>query len=100
VSDSFVGNYNSLSGGERAEINIASIVAIKKLLMESKKGMNLLVIDEIIESLDEKGVSSIMKYLKGLNNTVLCITHASMNSSYDTNDVIIQKKNCISYIKN
>jgi len=95
------GNINKLSKGERAKIELATIMAQQRLLNISSDsgGIDLLCIDEILDSLSSKGMNSIINSLKNTNSTIQLITHILLNNHQD-NIVTITKKNKISYLLN
>lgn len=64
----------ALSGGERARVNVATLLAIRKLMQSlSQSRINLLILDETIESLDVDGKEKLIEVLLGEEslNTVL-----------------------------
>ena len=61
------------------------------------KGLNLIVMDEIVESLDSQGLESLLKSLNTLGLNVLMISHATMDMNYQ-NTVTVKKINGISEI--
>lgn len=75
------GKFGRFSSGERARISVATILAFQRLINLSCKngGLDLLTLDEIIESCDSKGVQSVFKALEGINQTIEIITHTNHN---------------------
>lgn len=64
----------ALSGGERARVNVAALLAIRKLMQSlSQTRINLLILDETIESLDVDGKEKLIEVLlrEEYLNTVL-----------------------------
>jgi DNA repair exonuclease SbcCD ATPase subunit len=95
----YIGNYANFSGGEKVEINVATIFARNKMILEkSDGGLDFVAIDEIIESLDSTGVESIAKYLNNQEKTVLMITHASTDKVSGVDVTIVEKKGGVSRI--
>ncbi len=84
--------FSRFSGGERARVEVAIILAMQRIINQSTdgKGLNLLVVDEILESVDSLGLEAILKSLNLLNINVLIITHATMDTNYE-NTVWIKK---------
>jgi DNA repair exonuclease SbcCD ATPase subunit len=69
---------NALSGGERARVNVATLLAIRKLMQTlSSSRINLLILDETVEALDVEGKEKLVDVLLGEEhlNTVL-ISHS------------------------
>lgn len=64
----------ALSGGERARVNVATLLAIRKLMQSlSQSRINLLILDETIEALDVDGKEKLIEVLLGEEslNTIL-----------------------------
>lgn len=72
-------NYKGNSGGERKRIDIAINMALQDLIhSRSNKCIDLLVYDEVFESLDATGSENVIKLLKEKEKscgTILVITH-------------------------
>lgn len=69
---------NALSGGEKARVNVATLLAIRKLMQTlSSSRINLLVLDETVEALDVDGKEKLVEVLLGEEhlNTVL-VSHS------------------------
>lgn len=55
---------SSLSGGERARVNIATLLAIRRLMQAlSQSRINLLILDETVEALDVDGKEKLIEVL-------------------------------------
>jgi DNA repair exonuclease SbcCD ATPase subunit len=68
----------ALSNGERARVNIATLLAIRKLMQTlSNSRINLLILDETIESLDGEGKDKLVELLLNEEhlNTIL-VSHS------------------------
>jgi exonuclease SbcC len=92
-------SYGTFSGGERARIDIAVILSIQELinLNSTSGGIDLLFIDEVLDSVDSLGMQHIIEGLKNVGKTVLIVSQVEINSlAEDT--LIIQKKDKISRI--
>ena len=91
--------FSRFSGGERARIEVAIILAMQRIINQStiEKGLDLLVLDEILESLDSKGLELLLKSLNNLGLNVLIISHATMDMNYQ-NTLTVKKINGISEI--
>jgi len=94
------GSFGRYSSGERAKISIANILALQKLinLNSSSGGFEYLCLDEICESVDNKGLEDIMHSLNNLNQTIDLLTHVS-DDFKGINTVKIVKENDTSIIK-
>ena len=80
-----VGSFGKFSEGEKARINLASILAMHKLInlnCDEGKGLGLLVLDEILEAVDENGLSSMFSALNSIGITSLVISHGNVAENY------------------
>jgi len=88
----------ALSSGERARVNVSTLLAIRKLMQAlSNSRTNLLILDETVESLDQEGKEKLVEVLleeESLN--VLLISHSFTHPLIEKVDVI--KENNISRI--
>jgi len=92
------GMYARYSSGERTRIKVATILALQQLINRNASiGLDLLFLDEIIESSDELGVVKMMDLLNKLNQTILAVTHGSFNKNYPY-IITVEKKNAKSTI--
>lgn len=89
----------ALSSGERARVNIATLLAIRKLMQSlSNTRTNLLVLDETVENLDAEGKERLIEVLlkeEGLNTFL--ISHGFTHPLLEKMHVI--KENNISRIE-
>lgn len=59
----------ALSSGELARVNIATLIAIRKLMASiSKSRINILFLDEVTQALDEQGKEKVVEVLLGEEN--------------------------------
>lgn len=94
------GSFGKFSKGERARVNLANILALHKLTnlnCESGKGLNLLVLDEILDGTDERGLTNIFEALNQLQITALVVTHTNIAENYPYK-VVVTKHNGVSRI--
>lgn len=94
------GSFDKFSEGEKARVNMANILAMQKLTninCEEGKGLDLLVLDEILEATDEIGLASIFDSLNSLQLTSLVVSHGNVAENYP-HKLIINKKNDVSFI--
>lgn len=94
------GSFDKFSEGEKARVNMANILAMQKLTninCEEGKGLDLLVLDEILEATDETGLASIFNSLNSLQLTSLVVSHGNVAENYP-HKLIINKKNDVSFI--
>lgn len=92
----------SFSEGEQSRINIATTLALNSLLNMScdhGKGLGLVVLDELMGSLDRLGVGLTMEALNSLGQTILAISHVEPRSPYK-NTLLVTKENGNSTIRN
>jgi exonuclease SbcC len=79
------GSFGKFSAGEAARVNLATILAMQKLIngnCETDKGLDLLVLDEILEAVDEEGLASMFSALNNLSLTALVVSHGNIAESY------------------
>ena len=89
------GSFGKFSAGEAARVNLATILAMQKLVnanCDDEKGLDLLVLDEILEAVDEAGLSSMFDALNALGSTVLVVSHGNVAEGYP-HKLVIMKEN-------
>lgn len=94
------GSFYKLSEGEKSTIQIATILAQQKLInigVEDTKGLNLLVVDEILDSVDGGGLSHIFKTINKSGTTSLVVSHGKISENYP-HQIIVIKNNGISSV--
>lgn len=94
------GSFDKFSAGERARVELANILALHKLTnvnCEESKGLDLLVLDEILEAVDENGLANIFEALNQLKITALVVSHGNIAENYPYRTVV-NKLNGISSI--
>lgn len=94
------GAFGKFSKGERTRVELATILALQKLTNMScpeGKGLDLLVLDEILEAVDEDGLAAIFEALNNLHLTSLVVSHGNIAENYP-HKLIIHKKNGVSFI--
>lgn len=89
-----VGSFGKLSSGEKARVEVSTIFAINNLvnLSSEGKGLNFVILDEILESLDSEGIDSIIGALFELGQNVMLITHGQVNTNEADNIVVVKEK--------
>jgi len=95
------GKHSKFSEGERVRMNICALLARQQLInmsCENNGGLNLLFMDEVINSLDELGVTVLLKSLQNLERTICVVTHASTQDIFN-NIVTVKKHNNYSTIQ-
>ena len=94
------GSFDKFSEGEKARVNLANILAMHKLTninCDDNKGLDLLILDEILEATDEQGLSNIFDTLNQLQITSLVVSHGNIAENYPYKTVV-NKLNGISFI--
>lgn len=79
------GSFGKFSEGEKARVNLSSILAMQKLVnsnCEGDKGLDLLVLDEILAAVDEEGNTKMFRSLNQLGITALVVSHGHVSESY------------------
>ncbi len=95
-------NFAKFSGGQKAEVDLSCITAMQEIInmnCDYGKGLNFIGIDEVLESLDAVGLQNIVKALKGVEKTLLLITHVDPDKQFDCNKIVVEYENKISSIK-
>jgi exonuclease SbcC len=89
------GSFGKLSGGEKARVEVATILALSSLINLSSEagGLNFVIVDEILESLDSTGLRSIIKAMANIDQHVMLVTHGKVDSTEGFNEVRIVKRN-------
>lgn len=94
------GSFGKFSEGERARVNLASILAMQKLVngnADFGKGLDLLILDEILAAVDESGLTSMFSALNELGVTCIIISHGNIAENYPYR-LIVNKQNGESFI--
>lgn len=89
------GSFGKFSEGEKARVNLSSILAMQKLVnsnCDGDKGLDLLVLDEILAAVDEEGNAKMFESLNKLGITALVVSHGHVSESYP-HTLIIRKEN-------
>lgn len=88
------GSFGKLSSGEQARVSLANILALSKLInlnCDDGKGLDLLVLDEILESVDEAGLDAMLKSLNETKITCLVVSHGLIRESYANVDLVVKE---------
>ena len=90
---------NALSGGEKARVNVATLLAIRKLMQTlSSSRINLLILDETVEALDVDGKEKLVEVLlKEEHLNTFLVSHGFSHPLLEKVNVI--KRNNISRIE-
>lgn len=94
------GSFDKFSEGEKARVNLANILAMHKLTnvnCADGKGLDLLILDEILDATDESGLANIFEALNSLQITSLVVSHGNIAENYP-HKLIVNKQNGISFI--
>lgn len=93
------GSYGKFSAGERARIDLAVILAIQQLINIncSSGGLDLLIADEVLESIDIEGMQFIMNALKDIKRTVLIVSQNEI-SALKSQTIFVTKTSAVSTI--
>lgn len=89
------GSFGKFSEGERARVNLASIVAMQRLVngnCDDGKGFDLMCIDEIADAMDADGLAGVFAALNRLGVTALVVSHGAVAESYP-HKLLILKEN-------
>ena len=95
------GSFCKFSGGERARVNLASILGLQRLTNNSAdkgKGLDIVVLDEILEASDTTGIESSCEALNRLKVTSLMVTQNPIVGA-EVNTLVVKKENGYSRIE-
>lgn len=95
------GSFGKLSVGEKSRGILANVLAMHKLCNANcpeGRGLNFLVLDEILDSTDETGIARTADVLSDLGLTSIVITHIAVADSYP-HRLVVTKQNGYSSIK-
>ena len=89
----------ALSGGERARVNVATLLAIRKLMQTlSSSRINLLILDETVETLDVEGKEKLIEVLlKEEHLNTFLVSHGFTHPLLEKLNIV--KQNNISQIE-
>lgn len=96
------GSYHKFSGGEKARLNLACILALHTLTnsnCEDGKGLDFIIIDELLDKSDEVGISTYCDALNKLKQTALLITQGGVSESYPHKLLIVKKHGVSTIVK-
>lgn len=96
------GSYHKFSGGEKARLNLACILSLHTLTnsnCEEGKGLDFIIIDELLDKSDEVGMATYCEALNKLHQTALLITQGGVSEGYP-HKLLIVKKQGVSEIQN
>lgn len=92
------GSFAKMSQGEQCRANLASILALHKLTnvnCPDGKGLDLLILDEILDATDETGLANMFDALNSLQITAMVVSHGLVHESYPYR-LTVTKQNGIS----
>lgn len=94
-------DYRTYSGGEKGKLILSTILSLHELINISSPsgGLDFLFIDEILDSVDSKGMSNFLKTLETLNKTIFITSHVG-TKEINENVLKIVKINGKSSIEN
>ena len=89
--------YTTLSKGEKCRINLCLSLTLQSLINTSSKngGLDLMIIDEVLDGLDELGYKNIIESFKDLNKTLILISQNNLDDVTQFTK-IVRKENGIS----
>lgn len=94
------GSFSKFSEGEKTRIQLATILAMNSLTnnnADNDKGLDLLILDEILAPVDEEGLTNILESLNKLKITSMIVSHGKTAEAYP-HKLVITKQNGISTI--
>jgi DNA repair protein SbcC/Rad50 len=94
------GGIGQYSSGEKVRIEMANILALKSIINSSSKsgGLDFILLDEIINSVDSDGTGGVIKMLDATGETSMLITHSTFEDVHE-NILTVIKENGVSTLK-
>lgn len=96
-------NYKTLSGGEKRRLDIIVILAFQRFLIEASGiNTNIVVLDEIFDGLDSKGVECVLHCVENLypeDTAIYVITHNDSIKSQFNSVIRVIKENGVSRVE-
>lgn len=89
------GSYQKFSGGEKARLNLACILSLHTLTnnnCDPGKGLDFLIIDELLDKSDEVGMTTYCEALNKLGQTALLITQGAVSEGYPHKLLIVKRQ--------
>ena len=96
------GSYHKFSGGEKARLNLACILSLHTLTnsnCEEGKGLDFIIIDELLDKSDEVGMATYCEALNKLGQTDLLITQGGISEGYPHKLLIVKKQGVSTILK-
>ena len=96
------GSYHKFSGGEKAILNLACILSLHTLTnsnCEEGKGLDFIIIDELLDKSDEVGMATYCEALNKLGQTALLITQGGISEGYPHKLLIVKKQGVSTILK-
>lgn len=94
--------YSNCSQGEKKRVNLAALLALHDLNnIRHNCESNILILDEVLDSVDELGVNCVKDLLIDLSkkiSSIFVISHNAALAEYFENIITVVKENRISYI--
>jgi len=90
-----IGSYGRFSGGEQGRIDMGNILSNQTLINNnaSPKGLDFILIDEVLDSLDSLGIESIIKAMDNIDKTLLLVTQNEINSLPSQTITLVKRNN-------
>ncbi len=91
-----IGSHGRFSGGERGRIDMGMILANQTLINNNAapKGLDFILIDEVMDSLDSLGIESIIKSMNNIDKILLLVTQVEINTLPAQTLTLVKRNNC------
>ena len=87
-------SYFTLSRGERLRVDVATAMAFRDLMKVMGKGMNLLLVDEVLDSaLDPHGTRKTFEFIKQFASNILLVSHREEFQTMVDDVMVMNKRN-------
>lgn len=93
---------DTLSTGEKKKVDIAVLISIIRIMKRKYPQLNIFMLDEVLSSIDQDGVTDIIKFLqetaKELKINIFIVNHAPLPLEYFDRQISVNKKDNFSEI--
>lgn len=100
IRDGYISSsYGRYSSGERGRVDVSTILTLQQLINLNSKsgGLDLLVVDEVLDSIDSLGMTSIIESLNSFKKNIILVSQNEIISQ-NSRIVTVRKENRVSNI--
>ena len=88
-------DYRCFSGGEQGRLVFSTVLTYQELINQKSKsgGLDIMVVDEILDQVDSEGMGLFVKSMKGLDKTVFIISQVKTEAPVENVLLIVKEEN-------